>query len=874
MDTVAPAAAESIPNSRFPGPYPVGSYAAQLRRRLQEFARVQLVGEVWGVRESRVRVYFELRDARGALPCSMWREEFDRLGVTLADGMRIVVGGGCDYYPGSSASSPTFSFTVTELRLAGEGDLLVALERLRRKLHAEGLFEPQKRLPLAPLPKTIGVVTGEGGKARDDVLAGLRRRGWSGRLVWAFVPVQDRQAAPRIAAALRELAATPEVEVVIVARGGGSSWQTCTRSAMRRCAGRSRCCASPSSRRWATTPTGRSLMTSRPCPARPPRTPPRRRSPWTAAPPRAGRLSQAAARLRDHGRRAIVMRARALVQLSPVRRPSTWPATAGACTSCCGRCAPRRAARPRAGVSPRLARRPPWSRTAARAADGDRARRARDLDQLALALAAHDPQRARWRAGTRSCRIDAGTPLASAGGRLAERGSFDPALPRRSRRRRGRRRGGDRMNETRTYESAVARVEEIIRRLDSGEAGLRETLELVREGRELVEYCAGELDAVSQGLEELRLEELCGAPGPDPARPAGRPMSTFSALADLPLQVDRYTLEGLRQQVSSGFERLSTVVHLHGDGAEGVGVDVVYEAEDQVALQEAGPVLALAGRYALGEFCELVNGLDLFPVEPQRGEVSRLYRRWTFHSAALDLALRQAGRPLHAALGRAPQPLTFVVSLRLGEPPTLEPIESRLAHYPTLRFKLDATTSWTPDLIAALARSGAVDSIDFKALYHGTIVDQEPDPVLYERVVAAFPEAWLEDPDVVTAGTAAALAAAHDRITWDAPIHSIADIEALPFPPRMVNIKPSRIGGLKKLCDTYDYCAEHGIGAYGGGQFELGVGRGQAQYLASLFHADTPNDLAPVGFNQNDPPPGRPSSPLPVAADEVGYRWG
>ena len=60
----------------------------------------------------------------------------------------------------------------------------------------------------------------------------------------------------------------------------------------------------------------------------------------------------------------------------------------------------------------------------------------------------------------------------------------------------------------RTYETAVARIEEIIRRLDSGEAGLRETLDLVKEGRDLVEYCAGELDAVSRGLEELRLEEL------------------------------------------------------------------------------------------------------------------------------------------------------------------------------------------------------------------------------------------------------------------------------------------------------------------------------------------------------------------------------
>ena len=64
------------------------------------------------------------------------------------------------------------------------------------------------------------------------------------------------------------------------------------------------------------------------------------------------------------------------------------------------------------------------------------------------------------------------------------------------------------MSDERTYESAVARIEVIIRRLDSGDAGLRETLDLVREGRDLVEYCAGELDAVSHGLEELRLEEL------------------------------------------------------------------------------------------------------------------------------------------------------------------------------------------------------------------------------------------------------------------------------------------------------------------------------------------------------------------------------
>ena len=352
-------------------------------------------------------------------------------------------------------------------------------------------------------------------------------------------------------------------------------------------------------------------------------------------------------------------------------------------------------------------------------------------------------------------------------------------------------------------------------------------------------------------------------------------VATFDLLANLPLEVDGYTLSGLKANVSSDFERLSTVVHLHGGGLEGIGEDVVYDAEDQVALQEAGAVHseALRGSHALGEFCELVDSLDLFPVEPQR-DVSRLYRRWTFHSAALDLALRQAGVSLAEALKRDAAPLTFVVSLRLGEPATMAPLRARLDRYPALRFKLDPTPSWTPELIAELVATGAVDSLDFKSFYTGTIVDNPPDPVLYERVATAFPDAWLEDPDVTTPATAAVLVNDHHRITWDAPIHSIADIESLPFAPRMVNIKPSRIGGLKPLCDAYDYCAEHGIGAYGGGQFELGPGRGQAQYLASIFHPDTPNDLAPAGYNSPEPPDGLPASPLPVAVEPVGFRWG
>ena len=211
-----------IDGSPLKGPFPVGEYAAALRSRLREMARVQVFGEVSNLGMSAKGVYFELRDATGALPCSMWRSDYDRAGVPLENGAQVVLAGGCDYYPGSATSSPSFSFRATAVRLAGEGELLAQIERLRRKLDGEGLFRPQKNLRRAALPRSIGVVTGEGGKARDDVLAGLRRRGWRGRLVWAFAPVQDRRAAPLIRRALQDLAAVGGVEVIIVARGGGS----------------------------------------------------------------------------------------------------------------------------------------------------------------------------------------------------------------------------------------------------------------------------------------------------------------------------------------------------------------------------------------------------------------------------------------------------------------------------------------------------------------------------------------------------------------------------------------------------------------------------------------------------------------------------
>jgi exodeoxyribonuclease VII large subunit len=218
--------ASGIPESSLAGPFPVGEYAAALRGKLRSFARVQVVGELVNVRISRARVYFELRDGGGALPCAVWRADWEKIaaraGAAPVDGMQVVIAGGCDYYPGSATSSPGFSFSVTDLRVAGEGDLLARIDRLRKQLDAEGLLEPQKQLQRALVPRTIGIVTGEQGKARDDVLAALARRGWAGRLVWGFAPVQDRHAAPAIVRVLGDLAALAEVDVVIVARGGGS----------------------------------------------------------------------------------------------------------------------------------------------------------------------------------------------------------------------------------------------------------------------------------------------------------------------------------------------------------------------------------------------------------------------------------------------------------------------------------------------------------------------------------------------------------------------------------------------------------------------------------------------------------------------------
>jgi len=351
----------------------------------------------------------------------------------------------------------------------------------------------------------------------------------------------------------------------------------------------------------------------------------------------------------------------------------------------------------------------------------------------------------------------------------------------------------------------------------------------------------------------------------------------WERIESLPLSVESYELTGHDREYGS-FTRPSTLVRLRGGGEEGIGEDVVYDALDHIAHRDAGPVHDFSAATTLGELCALAGELDLFGVAPATREASIHYRRWAYESAALDLALRQNGLPFHEAVGREPRPLEFVCSTRLTsfddeDGSTTEPIRKRLASYPDLAFKLDPENDWTPELIAEIGTLATVRVLDLKGHYRGTPVDVETDAELYRQVAEAFPGAYLEDPDV-NAETRALLEPLADRVTWDAPLHSLADIVALEWKPRAINSKPSRFGSLRELFAVYEHCAAEGIAIYGGGQGEVEVGRGQIQYLASLFHPDTPNDTAPSGYNDPAVPPGLPTSPMDPAPSATGFRWG
>jgi hypothetical protein len=348
----------------------------------------------------------------------------------------------------------------------------------------------------------------------------------------------------------------------------------------------------------------------------------------------------------------------------------------------------------------------------------------------------------------------------------------------------------------------------------------------------------------------------------------------FDAVADLPLVIEETTRTRRDRETSSGFTRTTTTFHLRGEEVEGRGEDVTYDAEDHDALEEApSDPFGLVGEYdSFAAFSASLDDADLFPTAPPSRETGEHYRRWAVESAGLDLALKQADRSLSEVLGIDPEPVRFVVSTRLGDSPSPARVESILREYPGSEFKLDPTAEWSESVVEALAETGRVRILDLKGHYSGTEVDLEPEPDLYRTVLRGFPDAVIEDP-ALTDGTRSLFEGEEGRVSWDAPVTGVESVESLPFEPSWLNVKPSRFGTVESLFETVAYARERGISLYGGGQFELGVGRRHVQLLASLFYPDGPNDVAPGGYNDPDLPAGLPTSPLDPPANPVGLEW-
>jgi L-alanine-DL-glutamate epimerase-like enolase superfamily enzyme len=347
--------------------------------------------------------------------------------------------------------------------------------------------------------------------------------------------------------------------------------------------------------------------------------------------------------------------------------------------------------------------------------------------------------------------------------------------------------------------------------------------------------------------------------------------SLWPRLAGLPLVIEACEYERLHAVLAYEFERFTTHVRLIGGGVDGLGEDVSVFREDGTTLHETRPALPLEGEWTLAGFCEHLATLELWP-EPPEWHVALRFRRWAFESAALDLALRQAGQSLHDALGLEPQPVRFVNSLGLGKEPSIEPVRRRLARSPGVRFKLDAEATWPPALVDEVAATGVVDTIDFKGQYGFEVKDPEALAALYDRVLPAFPDAYLEDPHDLPE-VAQRLGNHLERVSYDAPIRSADDIGATPLAARAVNVKPSRIGSLRDLFEVYARCARDERPMYGGGMGELAVGPGRIEMHDPCYMADAPNDVAPSAYNEEDPPGDLPVSPLRPRPEATGFRW-
>ena len=202
--------------------YSVSSFNRGVASWLQRLPEVWVEGEVTGLRRNDAwgNVFFTLKDpvSGACLPATIARRRFDALELGLADGERVHASGRAELYDAKGE----LSFRATTIERFGAGAHLAALERLKQALAAEGLFAAGRKRPLPSFPRAVGVLTGADAAARGDVLAGIRARFPPAHIVLFETRVQGPGAPARIVAGLRALAGHPAVDVVVLARGGGS----------------------------------------------------------------------------------------------------------------------------------------------------------------------------------------------------------------------------------------------------------------------------------------------------------------------------------------------------------------------------------------------------------------------------------------------------------------------------------------------------------------------------------------------------------------------------------------------------------------------------------------------------------------------------
>lgn len=346
----------------------------------------------------------------------------------------------------------------------------------------------------------------------------------------------------------------------------------------------------------------------------------------------------------------------------------------------------------------------------------------------------------------------------------------------------------------------------------------------------------------------------------------------YDDISALPVTIESVSLELFEADTSSDFTRTTTQLTLEGSGERGLGEDVIYTADHHYELPDLLDEFDVTGSFSFGEFSDRMGDQDLFAgTTPDRDDF-RHYRRWAFESAALDLALKQADLSFAEALDREYDPVQFVVSTRLGEPPTIDRVAEWLEIDPGLEFKLDPTTDWTSDLIRSLADTAAVRIFDFKEHYDEDELTAGSSPEFYQEIIDQFPGVIIEDPQTSTE-IASLLNGPDQYVSWDAPITAYESIKSLPFKPSHINIKPSRFGSVQSVLETIEYCQRQNISLYGGGQFELGIGRDHIQALASVFYPDSPNDVAPRPYNAPEPHPDVPPGPLKPPTNLRGFHW-